>query len=124
MLQRLPTLIPNLLKFGHEYKAALQAKVKHLFERLIRRFGYETVEKYTPAEDHKLIVNIRKTKERAKKQKAGLADEDGEDTTAAQPARKSKFENEFDEAVYGSGSEESNSDSGSDVSDDEILGRK
>jgi ribosomal RNA-processing protein 12 len=124
MFQRLPTLIPNLLKFGHEHKAALQAKVKHLFERLIRRFGYETVEKYTPAEDHKLIVNIRKTKERAKKKKAGLADEDGEGATTAQPVRKSKFENEFDEAVYGSGSEESNSDSGSDVSDDEVLGRK
>jgi ribosomal RNA-processing protein 12 len=125
MFQRLPTLIPNLLKFGHEHKAALQAKVKHLFERLIRRFGYETVEKYTPLEDRKLIVNIRKTKERAKKKKAGLAEDEGEGTaSSAAPVRKNKFENEFDEAVYGSGSEDSESDSGSDVSDDEVLGRK
>jgi ribosomal RNA-processing protein 12 len=125
MLQRLPTLIPNLLKFGHEHKAALQAKVKHLFERLIRRFGYETVEKYTPAEDHKLIVNIRKTKERARKKKAGLAEDDDEGApSTGAPARKGKFENEYDEAVYGSSGEESNSDSGSDVSDDEVLGRK
>ncbi|TID24138.1 NUC173-domain-containing protein [Venturia nashicola] len=120
METRLPTLIPGLLKFGHEHKAHLQAKIKHIFERMIRRFGFEIVEKYTPADDHKLISNIRKTKERAKRK----AREDGgeEDGATEDVKRKGKFENEYDQAVYGSGDEASDA-SGSDVSDDEVLGR-
>jgi ribosomal RNA-processing protein 12 len=123
MEKRLPTLIPGLLKFGHEHKAHLQAKIKHIFERMIRRFGFEIVEKYTPADDHKLIANIRKTKERAKRKARGSAgEEDGERPSPEDMKRKGKFESEFDQAVYGSGDEASDA-SGSDISDDEVLGR-
>ncbi|KAF2400255.1 NUC173-domain-containing protein [Trichodelitschia bisporula] len=121
MLPRLPTLIPNLLKWSHEHSSHLQAKVKHIFERMIRRFGVEIVEKHTPLEDRKLIVNIRKTRERRKKKKAAEDDEEG-GQQAGERQKKSKFENEYDEAVYGS--DDGSHESGSDVSDDEVLGRK
>ena len=117
MLPRLQTLIPNLITWSHEHKAHFKAKVKHIFERMIRRFGIEVVERYTPQEDQKLITNIRKTRDRRKKKKEGPA-EDGE--AAAPERRRGKFESEYDDAIYGS---ESDENSGSDISDDDVLGR-
>jgi len=82
------------------------------------------VNKNCPEEDRKLISNIRKTKERNKRHKdaakaAGAAgsDEEGEGTQGSK--RKGRFESEYDEAVYGS----DDSSDGSDVSDNEVLGK-
>ena len=126
MLPRLESLVPNLCVWSHEHKAHFKAKVKHIFERMVRRFGVATVEKYTPEDDKKLIANIRKTRDRAQRKKednAASAQTDG-DTAQQQELRKGKFESEYDEAIYGS--EESDAEGGasdSDISDDEVLGR-
>ncbi|KAH0544844.1 hypothetical protein FGG08_001073 [Glutinoglossum americanum] len=117
MLPRLKTLIPNLMGWSHEHKAHFKAKVKHILERMIRRFGHEIVERNTPDDDKKLIVNIRKTRDRRKRKKEAGGDEEIEGD--APKKRASKFETEFDEAIYGSESED-----GSDISDDEIMGKK
>jgi ribosomal RNA-processing protein 12 len=124
MLPRLTTLIPNLMVWSHEHKAHFKAKVKHILERMIRRFGVEVVNKNCPEEDRKLITNIRKTKERSKRQKdvtkavgPGGSDEEGEEPRGGK--RKGRFESEYDEAVYGS----DDSSDGSDVSDNEVLGK-
>src|SRR5271170_3890572 len=69
MEQRLDKLIPNLMVWSHEIKGHFRVKVKSLMERMIRKFGVETVLKYTPQDDHKLINNIRKTRERKKRGK-------------------------------------------------------
>ena len=119
MLPRLQTLVPNLCVWSHEHKAHFRAKVKHIFERMMKRFGVEVIERNCPEEDKKLIANIRKTRDRAKRKKEGAGAEDDEDGAQAQSNRKGKFESEYDEAVYGSDSE----GSGSDISDDEVLGR-
>jgi ribosomal RNA-processing protein 12 len=104
---RLNTLLKNLMVWSHEHKAHFKAKVKHIVERMVRKFGVEEVERATPAEDRKLITNIRKTREQRKKKKQ-QATEDGEEPTEK---RKGKFESEYDQAVYGSESEESDGDS-------------
>lgn len=124
MKPRLETLIPNLMVWSHEHKAHFKAKVKHIIERMIRRFGVDTVNKFCPEDDRKLIANIRKTKERNKRHKeeakaAGEEGENGEDSVRG-PKRKGRFESEYDEAVYGSDDESSD---GSDVSDNEVLGK-
>lgn len=122
MQPRLPTLIPNLMVWSHEHKGHFKAKVRHILERMIRRFGVDIVDKYCPEEDKKLIVNIRKTRERNKRHRdAKVAAEDGE-ISKGRPGgekRRSKFESEYDEAVYGSGDESDDSD----VSDNEVLGK-
>lgn len=115
MLPRLSTLVPNLIVWSNEHKGHFKAKVKHILERMVRRFGYDNIHKNCPESDKKLIVNIRKTKERTKKKKdAAKAAHDGEDSDdddEDQPKR--QFENEYDQALY-------SSDSGSeDGSDDE-----
>lgn len=119
VLPRLETLVPNLVVWSHEHKAQFKAKVKHIFERMIRRFGVEAVERYTPEADRKLIANIRKTRDRRKRRKDAAGGEDEDD--AEPEKRRGKFESEYDEAVYGS---ESDEDGGSeDISDDEVLGK-
>ena len=108
MLPRLQTLIPNLIVWSHEHKGHFKAKVKHILERMVRRFGYDNILKYCPEGDRKLIVNIRKTRDRAKKRKDAAKTQDGDasdDETGEQGKR--QFENELDQALYSSESEDS-----------------
>ncbi|KAL2759571.1 hypothetical protein ACRALDRAFT_1025826 [Sodiomyces alcalophilus JCM 7366] len=107
MLNRLPTLTPNLIIWSHEHKGNFKSKVKHILERMIRKFGFDLVNKYCPEDDRKLLTNIRKTKARNKRKKdaAKQADEDGSDDEDARPSR--KFESEYDQALYSSDSDES-----------------
>ena len=104
----LKSLIGNLLVWSREHKSHFKAKVKHIIERLIRRFGFETIQQNFPLEDLKLLTNIRKSKERAKRNKSKDEDQDEVDNT-----KKSRtYANEFDEAVYGSSSEDDENSSG------------
>ncbi|KAK1815311.1 pre-rRNA processing protein [Friedmanniomyces endolithicus] len=119
MLPRLQSLVPNLVVWSHEHKAQFKAKVKHIFERMIRRFGVEVIERHTPEADRKLIANIRKTRDRRKRKK-DAAGADGEEDGVPE-GRKGRFESEYDEAVYGSDEGEEGEES--DISDDEVLGR-
>jgi ribosomal RNA-processing protein 12 len=76
MESRLEKLVPNLMVWSHETKGHFRVKVKSLMERMIRRFGYDTIIQYTPESDHKLLVNIRKTKERRKRGKEAVEEID------------------------------------------------
>lgn len=109
---KLDTLVPGLMSWSREHKAQFRAKVKHILERAIRRFGFDAIEKQCPEDDRKFINNIRKAKERRKRHKAS----DGAEAATKEPAkRKSNFESEYDEALYGS---ESSSDSGHDSNEE------
>lgn len=110
---RLATLIPGLMAWSREHKAQFRAKVKHILERAVRRFGYEEINKHTPENDRKFLANIRKAKERAKRKKADGAAEDREGTTKKRGA----FESEYDAALHSSSDEDE--DAGSDASDDQ-----
>jgi ribosomal RNA-processing protein 12 len=76
----LDKLIPNLMVWSHEAKGHFRIKVKTLMERMMRKFGYETLVKYTPEEDHKLLINIRKTRDRKKRGKLETMEAEEEDT--------------------------------------------
>ena len=122
MLPRLDSLVPNLMVWSHEHKAHFKAKVKHILERMMRRFGVEAVERVCPEEDRKLISNIRKARERSKLKKKE-EDEGGE--AGDDDKRKGRFESEFDEAVYGSDdSDDSAEEDGSDDAADETVARR
>ncbi|KAJ1338009.1 ribosomal RNA-processing protein 12 [Microdochium nivale] len=112
MLPRLPSMIPNLMVWSHEHKGHFRSKVKHILERLVRRFGFDAVNKNCPEADRKVLTNIRKTKERSKRKKeaAKSAGEDGEDDEQAGGKRRGRFESEYDEALYSSDDSEASSD--------------
>ncbi|KTW28517.1 hypothetical protein T552_01776 [Pneumocystis carinii B80] len=78
--ERLPMLISNLMVWVHKNKGHFKAKVKNIIERMIRRYGYETIEKEIPNEDKKLIINIKKTKERLIRKKIAKENISGNST--------------------------------------------
>ncbi|NXW17063.1 RRP12 protein, partial [Circaetus pectoralis] len=63
-------------------------KLRNLFTKFIRKFGFELVKGLVPAEYHKVLVNIRKAEARSRKQRAlrqAAADTDEEEAPPAQP---------------------------------------
>ena len=118
---RLEALIPGLMRWSHEHKARFRSKVKNILERAVRRFGYDSIERFCPEADKKLIQNIRKTRERRKKKKQD--NPAGNDSLADQQAdeTRGRFESEYDEAIYGSAS--SSDASGSETEPAELSHR-
>ncbi|KAL8833712.1 MAG: hypothetical protein Q9170_004111, partial [Blastenia crenularia] len=114
---RLQSLVPGLMSWSKEHKSRFRAKVKHILERAIRRFGSE-VEKWCPEDGKKLIANIRKSKERKKRKRS----EGGADAADKEEEKRGKgrFESEYDEAVYGT----DDSDEGSEASDRDARAQK
>ncbi|KAI8916850.1 armadillo-type protein [Entophlyctis helioformis] len=110
----LETVIVKILEHSHDHKSHFKSKVRHIFERLIRRFSLEAVEGFVPEADQKLVANIRKRRERLKKQKAsqGKRGEQGDDVDAnddpAAAARRSIQQAKskgFESVMHGSDSE-------------------
>lgn len=108
---RMGSLVPQMLVWSKENKGRLKTKVKNILDRLVRRFGGAQVEQWAGPDAKKLIVNIRKARERARRKKtgadAGQADSDEEEGTAA---GQRTYDNEYDEAVYGSDDDDDDSE--------------
>lgn len=102
---KVPELIPNLLRWSHEHTGHFKSKVRHIIERLIRKFGYDFIAANFPQEDLKLLANIRKVKNRSKRGKS-VDDETTSTTDGMASTKSSRFMNAFDEAVYDSSEDE------------------
>ena len=85
-------LLAKLMRWLHEHKGHFKSKVKHILERLVRKFGIEAVEAAIPEDDRKLVANIKKTRARAKKRDA---EDDGAATT-----KTTAFTSAYEEALY------------------------
>lgn len=74
-------LVPALLGWVHDHKNHFKQKTVHIFERMIRKFGYDDVYRFAgEGDEKKVLVGIKRKKERAKKKKAatgGEGDEEG-----------------------------------------------
>ena len=105
MKPKIPELLPKLLRWSHEHSGHFKAKIKHIIERLIRRFGYDYIEQNFPEGDKKLLANIRKIRNRNKRK--GV-DEGAAPGAAAKSANRGgpKFMSALDEALYGSSEDE------------------
>ena len=120
----LPQLVPGLARWSREHHNKLRARVKHLFERLLRRFGYDAILQLTPEDARRLVHHIQQTKDKAKRRKdraQAAAPTPGDDasTVDASPApgqREGPFEAALDNALAESDDEASSgSDSDSDA---------
>ncbi|TFK53636.1 NUC173-domain-containing protein [Heliocybe sulcata] len=108
MRPQLPELVKALLGWSHQHNNHFKLKVRHIFERMIRRFGYDDVYACAQEEDgRKVLSNIKKRKDRAKRKKAMAeeAEDDAQDVSA-KPAAGDAFE----DVLYGSESELESSD--------------
>ncbi|XP_071010310.1 RRP12-like protein [Oncorhynchus clarkii lewisi] len=84
-----------------------RTKLKNIFTKFIRKFGFELVKSKLPVEHHKVLVNIRKAEARTKRSR--LADEDHDDSDSGDDKPKAR----------GASIEEILAESDSDMSDDE-----
>lgn len=108
MKSKIPSLLPKLLRWSHEHTGHFKARVKHIIERLIRKFGYEYIEQNFPEEDNRLLVNIRKTRNRNKKKAAESMETAPKLSEASKKG--SRFMSALDEALYESSDAENSAD--------------
>ncbi|KAM0786993.1 hypothetical protein ACM66B_002411 [Microbotryomycetes sp. NB124-2] len=107
---QLGEMVPALINWSHEHSNHFKVKVRHLLERLIRKFGFEKVERVVPADDRKLVNNIRKRTMRSKKKKLAADENEDEEMDEDDDAPKPKTaRSAYDEVLYGSDSDVSNS---------------
>jgi len=105
-------IITSILSCSKDKKSHFKTKVRHIFERLIRKFSYEVVEGFVPEDSKKLIINIRKRRERAKR-KSNTEKKDEENKN------KEKTNENYEKTMYDS---ESDLGSGDEDSEDEDEG--
>lgn len=91
--ENLAGMLLRLMRWSHIHKDRFKQKVKHILERLIRKFGVEEVERAMPDEDKKLVASIKKARSRAKRLKEAGAEETG-------TVRQKKFISAYEEAVH------------------------
>ncbi|KAF8748955.1 NUC173 protein [Rhizoctonia solani] len=105
----LDALVPALLGWSHDHKNHFKTKVLHIFERMGRRFGWESLEAAAGTHERAgVITHLRKKKERARKKK-GRENEQESDVEEA-PARTTTGD-AFEDVLYGSDSDSSDGDS-------------
>ncbi|AET41149.1 mRNA-binding protein RRP12 Ecym_7314 [Eremothecium cymbalariae DBVPG len=106
MRPKIPALIPKLLRWSHEHTGHFKSRVKHIIERLIRRFGYDFIEANFPEEDKRLLANIRKIRNRNKRKAEEEEGEEGVSNMSMPSTKSSRFMSAVDEALYDSSDED------------------
>jgi ribosomal RNA-processing protein 12 len=83
---QLPSLVPALIICLSTHRHHFKVKIRHIFERLLRKFGAADIEQFAleSGADHegavKMILNIKKRKERAARKKTQVAERDDDDS--------------------------------------------
>ncbi|KAF9397097.1 hypothetical protein BGX21_009265 [Mortierella sp. AD011] len=118
--EHLQQIVSGMIRWSHEHKGHFKVKVRHILERLVRRFGYDDIVAYVPEADKKLLVNIKKRRERAKRNKKngssgmdmeGDEEEEGDNKKSTKPLyMQTTFGSAYEDALYGSESDLSDDD--------------
>ncbi|XP_070833276.1 RRP12-like protein [Chaetodon trifascialis] len=66
-----------------------RTKLKNIFTKFIRKFGFELVKSMLPAEHHKVLANIRKAEARTKRRKQATEQQDDSESEEEAPRMKS-----------------------------------
>ncbi|XP_052428991.1 RRP12-like protein [Carassius gibelio] len=75
----------------NDMRRHFRVKLKNIYTKLFRKFGFELVKSMLPADQQKILVNIRKTEARNKRRKLVIkTEEDGSDTEDEKPKVKAE----------------------------------
>ncbi|PNI82158.1 RRP12 isoform 7 [Pan troglodytes] len=77
-------------KLSDDMRRHFRMKLRNLFTKFIRKFGFELVKRLLPEEYHKVLVNIRKAEARAKRHRAlsqAALEEEEEEEEEEEPAQ-------------------------------------
>lgn len=107
---RVQSLLPKLLRWSNEHTGHFKSKVKHIIERMVRRFGEQFIEQHFPESDKKLFTNIRKLRNRSKRNAAKEDEEWNEETKnssqqQAGASKSNRFLSAYDDVLNASDSD-------------------
>uniref|UniRef100_A0A8B9RM14 Ribosomal RNA processing 12 homolog n=1 Tax=Astyanax mexicanus TaxID=7994 RepID=A0A8B9RM14_ASTMX len=71
-------IMEGITNMKEDMRRHCRMKLKSIFTKLVRKFGYELVKSMLPAEHHKVLANIRKVEARTKRRKLLSKDEEDE----------------------------------------------
>ncbi|XP_066534944.1 RRP12-like protein [Hoplias malabaricus] len=81
-------IIESIGNMKEDMRRHCRNKLKSIFTKLIRKFGFELVKSFLPAEHHKVLANIRKVEARTKRRKLLSKDEEESDSDVDAPKAK------------------------------------
>lgn len=67
-----------------------RVKLKNIFTKLIRKFGFELVKSMLPTEHHKVLANIRKAEARSKRRKQASEEQEDSESEEEMPKKKNE----------------------------------
>jgi ribosomal RNA-processing protein 12 len=81
VLEQLDKMVPGLLKWANEHKNYFKSNIQSLLERLLRKFGFETLEKFVTTRDEndggrKLVYSLKKKQKKKKLQQQPRGEND------------------------------------------------
>uniref|UniRef100_A0A023GCH0 Hipothetical protein n=1 Tax=Amblyomma triste TaxID=251400 RepID=A0A023GCH0_AMBTT len=117
--EHLQTLVPNLCSMSEDCRKHFRLKLRDIFAKLIRKFGYENVVGLVPESYRKLAVRIRKLEQRKKRKRKSRELQDTEEDDVPSSAAPGKAIVEGIEQIL-----QSSSDDESDEDGDEIRGSR
>ncbi|KFP83509.1 RRP12-like, partial [Apaloderma vittatum] len=88
LAKHVQTMLETLGNLSNDMRRHFRMKLRNLFTRFIRKFGFELVKGLLPSDYHKVLVNIRKAEARNRKKRAlkqAAADAGEEEVPPAQP---------------------------------------
>lgn len=97
--ENLSKIVEGLVKWSHEYKSHYRVKARIILERLIRKFGFEEIQSFVPDELKKMVLNIKKRRERAKRRNEATNEQE------EVHQKENPGGNAFEQAVYDSESQ-------------------
>ncbi|KAA1079196.1 hypothetical protein PGT21_003456 [Puccinia graminis f. sp. tritici] len=123
--EQLEKIVPGLLKWAAEHKNYFKTNIQNLLERLLRLFGFDTLEKFVSSRDEndggrKLVYSLVKKQKKKKLLRQSRAEnpvdedqagQDDDESDQDRPVRQARLGDAYEEALYGS---ESSDDEGED----------
>uniref|UniRef100_A0A8C4U339 Ribosomal RNA processing 12 homolog n=1 Tax=Falco tinnunculus TaxID=100819 RepID=A0A8C4U339_FALTI len=88
LAKHVQTMLEAVGNLSDDMRRHFRMKLRNLFIKFIRKFGFDLVKGLLPAEYHKVLVNIRKAEARSRKQRAlrqAAADTNEEEAPPAHP---------------------------------------
>ncbi|XP_067909346.1 RRP12-like protein [Heterodontus francisci] len=70
LAQQLQHLMESISSMRDDMRRHFRVKLKNIFTKFIRKFGFEMIDSMVPEEYHRVLVNIRKAEARNKRQRA------------------------------------------------------
>lgn len=83
-------LMEGIGNIQEDVRRCFRTKLKNIFTKLIRKFGFELVKSMLPAEHHKVLANIRKAEARTKRWKLAVEQQDDSESEEEAPKAQSQ----------------------------------